>query len=100
MHDLSRWWLAAGAHSQGLLQSLGISAPLISERGYHLEYEATLSINRPVCSIAHGFYVSPMTGRIRVAGTVELGAYQRHRLLPLGGNRPNDAGVVPSLPSA
>ena len=65
--------LAAGAHSQGLLQSLGISAPLISERGYHLEYEATLSINRPVCSIAHGFYVSPMTGRIRAAGTVELG---------------------------
>lgn len=65
--------LAAGAHSHGLLQSLGISAPLISERGYHLEYEATLSINRPVCSIAHGFYVSPMTGRIRAAGTVELG---------------------------
>ena len=65
--------LAAGAHSQGLLQSLGIGAPLISERGYHLEYEATIPINRPVCSIGHGFYVSPMTGRIRAAGTVELG---------------------------
>ena len=32
-----------------------------------------MPINRPVCSIAHGFYVSPMTGRIRAAGTVELG---------------------------
>ncbi len=55
--------LAAGAHSRGLLQSLGISAPLISERGYHLEYAATMPMNRPVCSIAHGFYVSPIAFR-------------------------------------
>jgi glycine/D-amino acid oxidase-like deaminating enzyme len=30
-------------------------------------------INRPVSPIDLGFYLTPMTGRLRVAGTVELG---------------------------
>jgi D-amino-acid dehydrogenase len=30
-------------------------------------------LNRPCCSAEKGFYMSPMTGRLRVVGTVELG---------------------------
>lgn len=30
-------------------------------------------LNRPACPTARGFYFCPMAGRLRVAGTVELG---------------------------
>ncbi|MGB1309774.1 MAG: NAD(P)/FAD-dependent oxidoreductase [Leucothrix sp.] len=32
-----------------------------------------LPVSRPVCSATRGFYASPMAGRLRIAGTVELG---------------------------
>jgi D-amino-acid dehydrogenase len=30
-------------------------------------------LSRPACPVARGFYLCPMAGRLRVAGTVELG---------------------------
>ncbi|RWN55399.1 MAG: FAD-binding oxidoreductase [Mesorhizobium sp.] len=65
---------AAGAQSRALAMQAGDSIPLETERGYHLEFptEAAL-LNRPVCPVDLGFYMTPMTGRLRVAGTVELG---------------------------
>lgn len=65
--------LATGAHSPRILRQLGIRAPLIAERGYHLEYRSGLTLGRPVCPLDKGFYLSPMSGRLRAAGTVELG---------------------------
>ncbi|MER8766151.1 MULTISPECIES: FAD-dependent oxidoreductase [unclassified Mesorhizobium] len=66
--------IAAGAQSRALAIQAGDRIPLETERGYHLEFptEAPL-LNRPVCPVDLGFYMTPMAGRLRVAGTVELG---------------------------
>ncbi|ANL42644.1 MULTISPECIES: NAD(P)/FAD-dependent oxidoreductase [Rhizobium] len=66
--------IAAGAHSRGLALQLGERVLLDTERGYHLEFDMeTPPVERPVCPTHHGFYFCPMRGRLRVAGTVELG---------------------------
>jgi len=92
--------LSAGAHAKKLAAQVGDFIPLISERGYHLEYNCdTALLNRPACFTAGGFYLCPMAGRLRVAGTVELGntspRVSQHRLDAL------DRGVrrfFPDLP--
>jgi glycine/D-amino acid oxidase-like deaminating enzyme len=66
--------IAAGAHSGALATQLGERVNLDTERGYHLEFDMeTNPVERPVCPTHHGFYFCPMRGRLRVAGTVELG---------------------------
>ena len=66
--------IAAGAHSKPLAKAAGDAVPLDTERGYHVEWDmAAPLIGRPVCPTSRGFYLCPMTGRLRVAGTVELG---------------------------
>lgn len=68
--------IAAGAWSRGLARSLGASVPLDTERGYHLEFDMdniALPLTRPLCPARFGFYFTPMEGRLRAAGTVELG---------------------------
>ncbi len=77
--------IAAGAHSRDLAKQAGDRIPLDTERGYHLEYDlAEPLLQRPVCANTQGFYMCPMTGRLRVAGTVELGGLSptpsQHRL--------------------
>jgi D-amino-acid dehydrogenase len=66
--------IAAGAHSRALALQAGDRVPLDTERGYHVEWdmEAPL-LSRPTCPTARGFYLCPMQGRLRAAGTVELG---------------------------
>jgi len=66
--------IAAGAFSRPLAAQAGDAIPLETERGYHLEFRAeTPLLARPVCPVDLGFYMTPMAGRLRVAGTVELG---------------------------
>ena len=66
--------VAAGAYSKKFAQQAGDKIPLDAERGYHVEYDmAEPLLNRPCCYAAGGFYMSPMTDRLRVVGTVELG---------------------------
>lgn len=66
--------IAAGAHSRELARQAGDRIPLDTERGYHVEWDmATPLLSRPTCPTARGFYFCPMAGRLRVAGTVELG---------------------------
>jgi D-amino-acid dehydrogenase len=66
--------LAAGAHSRALARAAGDRIPLETERGYHVEWDmARPRITRPTCPTTRGFYLCPMAGRLRVAGTVELG---------------------------
>ena len=77
--------LAAGAHSRALAAMAGDRVPLDTERGYHLEWDMPAPLlNRPACPTSRGFYLCPMTGRLRVAGTVELGGLtappSQHRL--------------------
>ena len=66
--------IAAGAHSRDLARQAGDRIPLDTERGYHVEWDMkTPLLSRPSCPTARGFYFCPMAGRLRVAGTVELG---------------------------
>lgn len=66
--------LAAGAHSRTLALQTGDKVPLDTERGYHVEWDMpTPRLTRPTCPTTRGFYLCPMQGRLRVAGTVELG---------------------------
>ncbi|MCL4068601.1 FAD-binding oxidoreductase [Pseudomonas sp. GX19020] len=66
--------IAAGAHSRALAAQAGDRIPLETERGYHVEWDmAELPLTRPACVTERGFYLCPMQGRLRVAGTVELG---------------------------
>jgi D-amino-acid dehydrogenase len=66
--------VSAGAYSKKFAKQVGDNIPLDAERGYHVEYDMVKPLlNRPCCSAAGGFYMSPMTGRLRVVGTVELG---------------------------
>jgi len=66
--------ISAGAHSKKFTNQVGDYVPLDVERGYHVEYDMEKPLlNRPCCSAEKGFYMSPMTGRLRVVGTVELG---------------------------
>lgn len=66
--------LATGAHGRALARQAGDRVPLETERGYHLEWDmGGRRLSRPVCPTARGFYLCPMAGRLRVAGTVELG---------------------------
>lgn len=66
--------LAAGAWSKRLAAMAGDKVPLDTERGYHLEYDLPENpLTRQTSPVARGFYFCPMQGRLRVAGTVELG---------------------------
>ena len=66
--------IAAGAWSKPLARQAGDPVPLETERGYHLEFAMhDPPVHRPVCPVDFGFYMTPMAGRLRVAGTVELG---------------------------
>jgi D-hydroxyproline dehydrogenase len=66
--------IAAGAHSRALAAMAGDRVPLDTERGYHLEFDGQQArLTRPACLTSRGFYICPMQGRLRIAGTVELG---------------------------
>ncbi|MGI9374333.1 MAG: NAD(P)/FAD-dependent oxidoreductase [Hyphomicrobiales bacterium] len=65
--------IAAGAHSKKITGSGAEHLPLDTERGYHVVYHgAQDKVSRPVGWADAGFYVSPMAGGLRFAGTVEL----------------------------
>lgn len=66
--------LATGAWSGPLAKTLGINVPLESERGYHLElWEPSFMPKSPVMIASGKFVATPMEGRLRLAGIVELG---------------------------
>ena len=108
--------IAAGAHSRALAAQAGDNVPLDTERGYHVEYPMKAALlSRPVCPVELGFYMTPMAGRLRVAGTVEFGGVARapnvrrfelldrgaHRMLPgLGDPASRWLGFRPSMPDS
>lgn len=70
--------IALGAWSTKLTRQVGDRIPLETERGYHVEFPTEVPLlTRPVCPIELGFYLTPMTGRLRAAGTVELSSIKR-----------------------
>ena len=72
--DFSTLVIAAGAWSGRLTSKLGLTVPLESERGYHVEYiEPSFMPKRPLMFAAGKFVATPMDGRLRCAGVVEFG---------------------------
>lgn len=72
--------IATGARSAQFAGQCGDSVPLDTERGYHVRYPgAQQLISRPVGWAERGFYMTPMSDGIRVAGTVELGGFSATR---------------------
>lgn len=69
--------IATGVWSKPLAQKLGLDVPLESERGYHIELLEPNIMPRSAVMIASGkFVVTPMEGRIRLAGVVEFGGLE------------------------
>jgi D-amino-acid dehydrogenase len=65
--------VAAGAWSAELLQPLGLSLPLIAERGYHLTFtDPGIRLNHVVTEVEAHFACTSMEPGLRVAGTEEL----------------------------
>ncbi|WP_170423330.1 NAD(P)/FAD-dependent oxidoreductase [Ruegeria arenilitoris] len=66
--------VTAGVWSGPLANKLGVSVPLETERGYHLELvEPSAMPKNPVMVASGKFVATPMDGRIRLAGIVEFG---------------------------
>lgn len=69
--------IATGAWSGPLAERLGLKVPLESERGYHLElWEPSVMPRSPLMVAAGKFVVTPMEGRLRLAGIVEFGGLE------------------------
>ena len=66
--------VCTGAFSKKLVKQIeGKFIPLETERGYHIEFPgSSILLNRPTCLVESGMYLTPLNGRIRAAGTVEL----------------------------
>lgn len=108
--------IAAGAHSRPLARMAGDRVPLDTERGYHAEWDMAVPLlTRPSAAVSRGFYLCPMDGRLRAAGTVELGGlaappspYRVARLVAgaravfpdLGEPRRSWMGLRPSIPDS
>ena len=66
--------VTTGAWSGPLARQLGLNVPLESERGYHLELWGPSRMPRTSTMVAAGkFVMTPMDGRLRLAGVVEYG---------------------------
>jgi len=66
--------IATGVWSKRLCATLGLDVPLESERGYHVElWEPSVMPRSPMMIAAAKFVMTPMDGRLRLAGIVEFG---------------------------
>ena len=66
--------ITTGAWSGPLAKALGVKTPLESERGYHIElWNPSITPRHPILVNDGQFVVTPMEGRLRLAGIVEFG---------------------------
>jgi len=72
-HTAQQIVVAAGAWSIRLLEPLGVSVPLETERGYHVMLPTpNVSLTTTLSNKSRSFGVTPMEQGLRVAGTVEI----------------------------
>lgn len=111
-----RFVVAAGAFSRAIEGSGAEKLPLDTERGYHLMFrDFADKLSRPVGWAKAGFYATPMTQGLRIAGTVELAGLKaaprqgqfdylkrmsEHMFGPLGTPTSNWLGFRPTMPDA
>ena len=100
-HEAEQAIVCAGAFSGRFARQCGDAIPLGVERGYHVRFPGTTNrISRPCGWAERGFYMTPMDGGIRAAGTVELasnGAGKNADLLRLLTRSAQEA--LPGLPA-
>lgn len=110
--------IALGPWSKQFLARLGLSVPMVFERGYHMHYgiEGSATLGRPVYDTGAGYVMSPMDQGIRVTTGVELNDLDAPKSLvqlglaedkareafPLGGRLEPEAwlGRRPTLPDS
>ena len=69
-----KYILTTGAWSSAFQDALGVTVPLESERGYHIEFvNPSITLRTPIMVAAGKFVVNSMHGRMRCAGVVEFG---------------------------
>jgi D-amino-acid dehydrogenase len=66
--------IATGVDADTLARDAGLRLPIVGARGYHVEFEVAPAIGRPVYLIDDHVVVTPLPGRLRLAGRLELGA--------------------------
>jgi D-amino-acid dehydrogenase len=67
--------LAAGVWSRRLARDLAITLPLQAAKGYHVEFEGLEhAVRQPVYLYETRVVATPLAGRLRLAGTLELGS--------------------------
>jgi D-amino-acid dehydrogenase len=77
-HRASQVVLAAGAWSLELLRSVGLHAPLETQRGYHVTFQVDRPpVSRTVVLTDRKVYMAPMETGLRAGGTVEFGGLLR-----------------------
>lgn len=77
-HDFDHVVVATGAWSRSLLDPLGVSLPLESQRGYHVQFQGVRNVvSRTVVLADRKIFVTPMEDGLRVGGTVEIGGLRR-----------------------
>jgi D-amino-acid dehydrogenase len=65
--------IAAGAWSATLVAQLGLKVPLMSERGYHVQFHNTgIQQNHPMMVTSGKYVATPMADGLRLAGMVEF----------------------------
>ncbi|MEO0654055.1 MAG: FAD-dependent oxidoreductase [Pseudomonadota bacterium] len=69
--------LATGVWSKPLMQKLGLSIPIETERGYHIVFrEAEGGPSHPIMVASGKFVATPMAAGLRCAGVVEFGGLE------------------------
>ena len=67
--------LAAGVWSSRLARDLDVTLPLQGAKGYHVEFEGLEgTVRQPVYLYETRVVATPLAGRLRLAGTLELGS--------------------------
>ncbi len=91
--------VATGVWSGGLARKLGLTVPLESERGYHLElWEPNIMPRSPVMIASGKFVATPMEGRLRLAGIVEFGGLEAPpSAAPIALLKKNIEAAIPGL---
>lgn len=69
-----KYVVTTGAWSAAWAKVLGVTVPMESERGYHIEFvNPSISIDTPMMITSGKFVINSMNGRMRCAGVIEFG---------------------------
>jgi D-amino-acid dehydrogenase len=73
VHEFDAVAVCAGYLSGRLLKPLNYRVPLVAERGYHVEMShRETRLDMPIGVFERGFYITPMSSGLRLAGTTEF----------------------------